>query len=149
MTDKIRRTIVFFIVYFILVSAYMFALPSAAYGWTDKITDPSAADGHNYTDIPALAEKLDSIFGGSVGLYSGSSCEEQNGVCAPLGCTDLNRGHCYYVWSEDSGYSISGYQCFIYANAVYNHLFADVPDNRNCACPDSVVAVSNTVAKLV
>lgn len=72
-----------------------------------------------------LAERLTKIFDGDAGLYAEAQCE--TAVSAPLGTSLLTTANTYFVREEHSGKLFSGSSCYIYANAVYNALFGDVP----------------------
>ncbi len=87
-------------------------------------TDPSKLRGTDFTDIPALAEKLDGIFSGVLRLYSDIHCRTL--ASAGVGTRATPLGVTYYVKSA-SGSVYSGTSCYIYANAVYETLFSDVP----------------------
>ena len=77
------------------------------------ITTPGGTSGSDYS--VAYASKLDDIFQGRVALFSNTSAKY------PLG-QSLNNSQQYSVAGK-----ISGYQCYIYANAVYYYLFGDIP----------------------
>ena len=77
------------------------------------ITTPGGASGINYS--AAYASKLDNIFQGNVALFSNYSEKFALGQ-------SLNVDRQYSVAGK-----ISGYQCYIYANAVYYYLFGDIP----------------------
>ena len=80
-----------------------------------RATDLTSASGSTYTRDPVLAAKLDNIFNGSVALFSNTS------ATFPLG-SSLDNNRDYYVAG-----TISGRQCYIYAQAVYYYLFGDIP----------------------
>lgn len=77
------------------------------------ITTPGGASGSNYS--VAYAGKLDNIFQGNVALFSNSSDKYALGQ-------SMIMDRSYSVAS-----TISGKQCYIYANAVYYYLFGDIP----------------------
>lgn len=85
------------------------------------ITSSSSADGSDYTNITKLANKLNQVFKGNIGLYSNSACT--NSVSAPLGSRKMTGSHQYWIKSNTTGNKNSGWQCYIYADAVYNTLF--------------------------
>lgn len=85
------------------------------------ITSSGSADGANYTDINKLAQKLNQVFNGDIGLYSNSACT--NSVSAPLGSRKMTGSNQYWIKSNTTGNKNSGWQCYIYADAVYNTLF--------------------------
>lgn len=101
------------------------------YQW---ITDREEVDGSNYTDIPALAEKLNSIFDGQAGVYYDSKCTQM--VNTVLGSRRVpNNGVNQYVGPPDI-YQNVGTSCWIYANGVYYTLFGE--------CTESGVAGENS-----
>lgn len=112
---------VFHIVLMVLLALSM-ALP--AHAASQYTTDASKVKGGDFTDIPALSEKLDGIFSGTLRLYSDIHCRTQ--ARAPLGSRAAPLGVTYYVKSS-GGTVYSGTSCYIYANAVYETLFGDVP----------------------
>lgn len=81
---------------------------------TTKITDSSKVSGSDYS--AAYAAKLDNIFQGKVSLFSNTTAKFALGK-------SLNNSKQYYVANG----TISGYQCYIYAQAVYYYLFGDIP----------------------
>ena len=90
------------------------------------ITSSSSADGSDYTNITKLANKLNQVFKGDIGLYSNSACT--NSVSAPLGSRKMigpteKASNQYWIKSNTTGKINSGWQCYIYADAVYNTLF--------------------------
>ena len=85
------------------------------------ISSSGGADGSDYTSSSALAKKLDKVFSGSVGLCSDTSFKST--VNAKLGSSVMTGSNMYYVKNNTTGALTSGWQCFIYANAVYNTLF--------------------------
>lgn len=92
----------------------------SVYQW---ITDREEVDGSNYTDIPALAEKLNSIFDGQAGVYYDSKCTQM--VNTVLGSRRVpNNGVNQYVGPPDI-YQNVGTSCWIYANGVYYTLFGE------------------------
>jgi hypothetical protein len=78
-----------------------------------QITDPQEIFGRTYS--VDYADKLDAIFSGKAKLFSNTS------ATFPLG-KSLNNGNVYQIAAV-----ISGYQCYIYAQAVYYYLFGDIP----------------------
>ena len=111
---------------FVLIFAMLaMLLPSGLVGTTvyadSFITSASNANGSNYTQSNALAAKLNDVFIGNVGLYSNSSLT--NVFTAPLGCSKMTSSNQCWVRSNTTGNTLSGWQCYIYANGVYNTLF--------------------------
>ncbi|MBQ2602338.1 MAG: hypothetical protein II583_02845, partial [Oscillospiraceae bacterium] len=75
--------------------------------------------------LPAKALELEGIFEGKIGLYEDIDCTKE--VLAPKGTRTVYPGKTYYIKEQSSGRVFSGTTCYIYANAVYNALFGDVP----------------------
>lgn len=86
------------------------------------ITSTSGASGSNYTTNQALANALNAVFNGDIDVYSNSSCTSEKSM--PVG-SSMSTSTTYYVKSKTTGNLISGKQCYIYANAVYNKLFRE------------------------
>ena len=84
------------------------------------IKNPNDASGGSYTNSSALASELDKVFAGDIDVYSDSKCTKE--VSMPIG-TNMSNSTQYYVKSKVTGKNVSGWQCYIYANAVYNKLF--------------------------
>ena len=88
----------------------------------EYIRQPSALSGRDYTSSDYLAAVLDQVFAGNIGVYSDSGYTKE--VSMPVGtsmCVDTQ----FYVKSQTTGNQVSGWQCYIYANAVYNKLFRE------------------------
>ncbi|MCR5835181.1 MAG: fibronectin type III domain-containing protein [Lachnospiraceae bacterium] len=81
----------------------------------DVITSASVAKSYTYTDSSALQKKIGEIIDGKAGLKSKT----------PVGCHKLNASNSFSVTGKDNGQTVRGYQCYIYANAVYNKLFGE------------------------
>lgn len=75
--------------------------------------------GSDWTSRPALAEKLDSVFRGNIGLTDW----EHNEVIAPLGSHAVEPG--LDLWA--CGRIHTGQSCFIYALGIYYTLFGEDP----------------------
>ena len=88
---------------------------------SSSILDAKKMNAYDFTSSPALAEKLTQVFQGKIGLYS--STKFQNQVKAPLGCSKLTGRNQYFIKGNATGSTNSGWQCYIYANAVYNTLY--------------------------
>lgn len=71
------------------------------------------------------SEGYAAVLSGSVGLYSDIGCTKE--VLAAPGSSAVAPGKTYYIKERSSGKVFSGSSCYIYANAVYNTLFGDVP----------------------
>lgn len=87
------------------------------------ITNASDADGHAYTESCELAEALNEVFAGDVDLYRNWSCTRERQ--APLGSRFLNEYNMFWILNTQTQKTIAGWQCYIYANAVYNKLFGE------------------------
>ena len=92
------------------------------------ILEPSLLQGSDYTDSEQLAKALDEIFAGDIDIYSDGAFTTE--VSMPVGLYMSNSTQ-YYVQSQTSGNSISGWQCYIYGNAVYNKLFREWVGHAN------------------
>ena len=91
---------------------------------TTLITDRDAVCGSDYTDSPALAEKLDDIFDGNAGIYRDLACTVP--VDTTLGTSPVrNNGVYMYVDPVDGIANSIGTSCWIYANGVYYTLFGE------------------------
>ena len=84
------------------------------------ITNPSKASGSDYTNSTKLAAMLNAVFAGDIDIYTNSACTTE--VSMPIG-SRMSMNTQYYVKSKTTGNNCSGWQCYIYANAVYNKLF--------------------------
>ena len=96
----------------LLALALLLTLPSEALAAT-YIKDPTAAAGKDYSAI--FASQLDAIFRGEVSLFSNTDASFALGE-------SLNINKEYQVAGV-----LRGYQCYIYAQAVYFYLFGDLP----------------------
>ncbi len=82
------------------------------------IADKNTLHGGDFTDSPFLADKLNAVFDGDIDLFNGNT-----EVYYPIGSVMVNS-QMYSVRSKVNALSVLyGYQCYIYANAVYNYLF--------------------------
>ena len=88
------------------------AMPEAAA--VTYITDPNGVSGYQYS--AEYGGKLDAIFKGELALFSNTT------DTFPLG-SSLNNSKLYQIANGRVG----GWQCYIYAQAVYYHLFGDIP----------------------
>ena len=86
------------------------------------IVEPTALSGNDYTSSDKLAALLDQVFAGDVDIFTDSACAKEKSL--PVGC-DMNNNTQYYIKSQTTGNKISGWQCYIYGNAVYNKLFRE------------------------
>ena len=91
--------------------------------------DFSDVSGFDYTDIPALARALDSIFAGHVNIYTNALHTVE--VPAELGSfTVPNNDVLQYVGAYgDGSRSMIGTSCWIYGNGFYFTLFRDYVGN--------------------
>lgn len=112
-----KRLSILLVMAMVSLVALLFPIESYAISY---ITNPSQAKGSDYTESEKLAEKLDAIFSGDIDIYSNSGCTSE--VSMPLGHR-MSMSTQYYVKSKTTGNNTSGWQCYIYANAVYNKLF--------------------------
>lgn len=85
------------------------------------VKESAKMDPYEYTSSPELAKKLKQVFEGNIGLYT--STKFSKSVKAPLGCTKLTGRNQYFIKGNATGTTNSGWQCYIYANAVYNTLY--------------------------
>lgn len=110
-----------------LLLTFAFLLSCLGAGLTvsagEHILDAAEASGSNYTDSPELAAALDAIFAGDIDLFRNASCTKEKE--APLGASHLTEKNLYYIMCPATGDTIAGWQCYIYANAVYNKLFGE------------------------
>lgn len=119
--STLKRTAVLFLTLALLVTGvWMFGMTAFA---AEHILDAEEAHGSDYTDSPALAAALDAIFAGDIDLYKDYSCTKEKE--AALGSSHLTDKNQYYIACPATGDMISGWQCYIYANAVYNKLFGE------------------------
>ena len=108
----------------LLMAALLFTLALPASAASSYIRDSSKLRGADYTDLPALASALDTVFSGAPRMYADARCTAL--APAPIGSRNVPLGRTYYVKSP-SGSVYAGTSCYIYANAVYATLFGDVP----------------------
>lgn len=92
------------------------------------ITDRDTVDGSDYTDSPALAEKLNDIFDGKTEIYRDLACTVP--VDTTLGTSPVrNNGVYMFVDPVDGIAKNIGTSCWIYANGVYYTLFGESTGN--------------------
>ena len=111
-----KKTIANAIAFVIVISMLITAIPVYAYS---NITSPDNASGYDYTNNSKLAKKLDEIINGNIDLYVYSSGSYAR---LPIG-SYMSNSTMYSVKSNTTGALCLGYQCYAYANAVYNKLF--------------------------
>lgn len=95
----------------------MTVIPTTSTDAAQRITSRKELSGKDYTSSKKLASKLNDVFKGKIGLYSGGQ------VKAPVGSSKVSEHRMYSVKNRTTGTYINGWQCYIYANAVYNTLF--------------------------
>ena len=78
-----------------------------------------AISGTDFT-TGILAERLQNIMEGHVGLYADAACQEE--VVLPLGSRYDSQTK-YWIRHGTTGKTLYGWQCYIYGNAAYNALF--------------------------
>ena len=94
------------------------------------ITDSDNVSGSNYTDSPALADKLDAIFEGNAGVYYNYSCTSL--VDTPLGSSPVKNNGIYMYASPVNNAAVDiGTSCWIYAQGVYHTLFGESTDGSH------------------
>ena len=126
----------------LLVSILYPALPEAAAA--EFILEPALLQGSDYTDSDQLAKALDDVFAGDIDIYSDGAYTTE--VSMPVGLS-MNNSTQYYVKSQISGNGVSGWQCYIYGNAVYNKLFREWVGHAN-GFAHSQVVISGGVSDL-
>ncbi len=116
---------------------------AATQNYIEEITDPSKVTGYNYTSNSVLADKLTSVFYGDVDIYKTKvdKTTVKDEVSLPLGCS-FSTSLQLYVKSKENGKIESGWQCFIYALAVYNYVYGEIAyaDNSKCVHSQNVIA---------
>ena len=124
MRKRIRK----YVISFLLCAIITMTIPGITASAMSTITNPSNASGYSYSN--AYASKLDEIFNGTAKLFSNSDSSY------PLG-SSLEMKTKYEVANR-----VSGWQCYIYANAVYYYLFGDIPfhgDGEYCNNSETVL----------
>lgn len=104
---------------------------------SSHINDASKMDAYDYTSSPELAEKLTQVFEGNIGLHKNGINNSQ--TKAPLGCSKLTGSNKFYIKNKSTGSVTFGWQCYIYANAVYNTLYNEWAGNGSSLKHSSVV----------
>lgn len=85
---------------------------------SETITERKQLHASDYTSSEKLAEKLSDVFKGKIGLYSGG-----REILTPVGSSKVTEYNMFSVTDKTTGDITAGWQCYIYANAVYNTLF--------------------------
>lgn len=88
----------------------------------EYILEPSSLRGLDYTTSDRLAKVLEEVFAGDIDIYSDGQYTQE--VAMPVGMS-MSNSTLYYVKSQTTGNPVSGWQCYIYGNAVYNKLFRE------------------------
>ena len=117
MFKKGLSMILAFVIMVLALSPAALEAGAAAY-----IKSPEQLSGYDYTGSDVLANALNEAFKGSIAIYSDSRHTKE--VTMPVGYS-MSKSTQYYVKSQTTGNGISGWQCYIYANAVYNKLFKE------------------------
>ena len=103
-----RGVICVFLILQCLVTAFA-AVPEG----TGVIKSPSAVSGREFTSKASIAQKLDSMFAGNIGLYADKGKTVL--VNAALGTQNVPNNGKYQYWANGH----AGTSCFAYANAFY------------------------------
>ena len=122
-----------FLSFILLFTLAFFTFPlltTEAHALDTVITDASDVSGRDYTDSPALADKLDAIFEGEAGVYYDYSCTAL--VDTALGSSPVkNNGVYMYASPVGSTAEDIGTSCWIYAKGVYHTLFGETTDGAH------------------
>ena len=140
--NRMKKVLGIGLVLALLVSVLYPALPKAAA--VEYILEPSMLQGSDYTSSDQLARVLDEVFAGDIDIYSDAAYTAE--VSMPVGISMSNSTQ-YYVQSQVSGKPVSGWQCYIYGNAVYNKLFREWVGHAN-GFAHSQVVISGGVSDL-
>ena len=86
--------------------------------------------GAENVNVPtgAFSSKLENIYSGDIDLYSNYACTKE--VFLPVG-SRMSTSTMFHVKSPVNGKYVAGWQCYIYANAVYNKLFGEYVGNAS------------------
>lgn len=93
------------------------ALPSG----TGKITSSKSVSGSEFSAKSSIANKLDKMFAGDIGLYKDKNKTVL--VDAALGTRNVPNNGVYQYWGPTPR---AGTSCFAYANAFYGHFYDGV-----------------------
>lgn len=104
--------------FLISLTLFLAIIPTSNLHAEQRITNGKQLVGSDYTYSAKLADKLNDVFKGKIGLYSGG-----REVKAPVGSSKMTEYNMFSVKDETTGDITAGWQCYIYANAVYNTLF--------------------------
>ena len=106
---------------FVLVAGMILIAPEATSA-AEYITTPEDLNGADYTISDVMAKKLNEIFAGDIDIFTDSKFTNEKQL--PVG-SRVPGSTQYYIFSTLHNSYASGWQCFIYANAVYNKLFGE------------------------
>ncbi len=84
------------------------------------ITSSADVRGSKYANAEKLPEALNKIFAGDMDIYSDNAFETEESM--PLGYK-MDTSATFYIKNKTTKATLSGRQCYVYANAVYNKLF--------------------------
>ncbi len=84
------------------------------------ITSSADVRGSKYANAELLPETLNKIFAGDIDIYSDNTFKTEASM--PLGYR-IDSSKTFYVKGKSTLGILSGRQCYVYANAVYNKLF--------------------------
>lgn len=101
----------------LLATPVFAALPSG----TGKITDCKSVSGSEFSSKTSIANKLDKMFAGDIGLYKDKNKTKL--VDASLGTRNVPNNGVYQYWGPTPR---AGTSCFAYANAFYGHFYDGV-----------------------
>ena len=119
----IRKLAAFALIVMMAAAVIPFGDFATAQAASASIESAQSTSGESYTSSSAMAAKLDTVFAGKIGLSKTSSFKST--VSAPLGSSKMTSRNQYYIKNKTTGSVTSGWQCYIYANAVYNTLFGE------------------------
>lgn len=134
--ELMKKTAIFVLVVCLIAGVIPQAVLAAGEENTEKshytwITDREAVDGSDYTQDPALAEALNSIFDGNANIFYDPDCTKL--VNTKLGSRSVpNNGVNKYVGDGWNNTTNVGTSCWIYANGVYFTLFGEA---TGCGTP--------------
>ncbi len=101
----------------LLATPVLAALPSG----TGKITSCQSVSGSEFSAKSSIANKLDEMFAGDIGLYKDKNKTQL--VDASLGTRNVPNNGVYQYWGPTPR---AGTSCFAYANAFYGHFYDGV-----------------------
>ncbi len=116
-----KRTVSLLLAFALMISTVLACGLTASAGVF--ILKAEEADGSDYTKCPELAAALDAIFAGDIDMYTNYTCTKEKE--AALGSSHLTDKNQYYIICTANEKVLSGWQCYIYAQAVYNKLFGE------------------------